>query len=146
MLGLDPERGELLVWNGGLPAVIVRSSLDGGVRLHASQSLPLGLVASRELDVKFTSISVAPTDEIVVYTDGLTEAENAAGELYGQERVASVLAKPGQPGDGFARLVEDLTSFRGSIRAADDVSLIVVTVGALRLPAVPGHARANNSS
>jgi PAS domain S-box-containing protein len=146
MLGLDPTRGELLVWNGGLPAVIVRNSRDGGLRLHASQSLPLGLVASRELDVKFTSISVEPTDDIVVYTDGLTEAQNAAGELYGQERVASVLAKPGQPGDGFARLVADLTSFRGSIRAADDVSLIVVTVGALQLPAVPGHAPANNSS
>jgi PAS domain S-box-containing protein len=146
MLGLDPERGELLVWNGGLPSVIVRSARDGSLRLHASQSLPLGLVSSRELDVKFTSISVEPTDEIVVYTDGLTEAQNAAGELYGQERVTALLAKPGQPGDGFARLVEDLTSFRGSMRAGDDVSLIVVTVGALRVPGPPGHPRANHSS
>lgn len=146
LLGLDPHRGELLVWNGGLPAVIVRSPRDGSVRLHSSQSLPLGLVASRELDVKFTMLAVDSADEIFVYTDGLTEAQNPAGELYGQDRVAATLATPGQPGDGFDRLVDDLKSFRGTTRADDDVSLIAVTVGALRIPAVPGHARTRDSS
>jgi serine phosphatase RsbU (regulator of sigma subunit) len=146
LLGLDPHRGELLVWNGGLPAVIVRSARDGRLRLHPSQSLPLGLVASRELDVKFTALPVDSSDEIFVYTDGLTEAQNPAGELYGQDRVAATLAKPGQPGDGFDRLADDLKSFRGTMRADDDVSLIAVTVGALRIPAVPGHARTRDSS
>lgn len=146
LLAVDPRRGELLVWNGGLPAVIVRSGRDGSLRLHASQSLPLGLVASRELDVKFTALAVDPGDEIFVYTDGLTEAQNSAGELYGQDRVAAVLAKPGQPGDGFNRVVDDLKTFRGTMRAGDDVSLIAVTVGALRIPAVPGHTRPRGSS
>jgi PAS domain S-box-containing protein len=134
VLGLDPEQGELMVWNGGLPSVIVRNTRDGSLRLHASQSLPLGLVASRELDVKFTRLPVDAFDEIFVYSDGLTEAQNAAGELFGQERVAATLAQPGESGDGFDRLVEEIKSYRGTTRAGDDVSLIVVTVGALRIP------------
>jgi PAS domain S-box-containing protein len=133
-LGLDPERGELLLWNGGLPAIIVRNGRDGSLRLHASQSLPLGLVASRELEVMFTRIPVDPSDEIFVYTDGLTEAQNSIGELFGQERVAAALSKRGQPGDGFDRLLDELKDHRGTVRPGDDVSLIVVTVGALRIP------------
>jgi PAS domain S-box-containing protein len=137
MLGLDRDRGELRVWNGGLPAVIVRSGRDGSLRLQASQSLPLGLVASRELDVKFTVMPVDASDEIFVYTDGLTEAQNSSGELFGQERVAAVLSNPGQPGHGFDQLVDELSAYRGTIRAGDDVSLIVVTVGALCIPSEP---------
>jgi len=136
-VGLDPDRGELHVWNGGLPTVIVRSARDGSLRLHPSQSLPLGLVASRELDVKFTRIPVDADDEIFVYTDGLTEAQNQSGELFGQDRVSAALSKPGRAGEGFDRLVDELKDYRGTVRAGDDVSLIVVTVGALRIPSRP---------
>jgi PAS domain S-box-containing protein len=134
ILSLDPQKRELRVWNGGLPSVIVRNVRDGRLRLHSSQSLPLGLVTSRELGVVFTRIAVEDHEEIVVYTDGLTEAQDAAGELFGQERVSAVLAAPGELGDGFDRLLEEIKAYRGEVRAGDDVSLIVVSVGALRLP------------
>jgi PAS domain S-box-containing protein len=141
VLDLDPERGELMVWNGGLPAVMVRSARDGSLRLHTSNSLPLGLVASRELEVKFTRVPVDPTDEIFVFTDGLTEAQDSAGELFGQDRVSATLSQPGQPGDGFDRLLDELKAYRGTTRAGDDVSLIAVTVGALRIPSPALRAR-----
>lgn len=137
LLGLDPQKRELCVWNGGLPTVIVRNVRDGSLRLHPSQSLPLGLVTSRELDVAFSRIPVAEEDEIFVYTDGLTEAQNQSGELFGQDRVSAALAKPGRLGDGFDRLLEEIKAYRGAVRAGDDVSLIVVSVGALRLPSKP---------
>ncbi|HET6334783.1 MAG TPA: SpoIIE family protein phosphatase, partial [Polyangiales bacterium] len=76
-------------------------------------------------------------DEIFVYTDGLTEAQNQSGELFGQDRVSAALSKPGRAGEGFDRLVDELKDYRGTVRAGDDVSLIVVTVGALRIPSRP---------
>lgn len=134
VLSLDPPKRTLTVWNGGLPAVIVRNTRDGQLRLQSSQALPLGLVSSRELEVCPVTMSVEPHEEIYVYSDGLTDAQNEAGSFFGGDRIAEVLAKPGVPGDGFGLLLEELKRYRGEVRAADDVSLIVVTVGALRIP------------
>lgn len=143
VLGLDPAKGELVVWNGGLPCVIVRNARTSSLRLQASQSLPLGLVSSRELEVKFNAIAVDPEDEIFVYSDGLTEAQNAAGDLFGQERVTAVVAHAQNPGEAFDRLVEEVKTHRGSAGAGDDVSLISVTVGTLRISAPPEPRRAS---
>jgi serine phosphatase RsbU (regulator of sigma subunit) len=135
-LALDRTRTELTVWNGGLPAVLLRATRTGGIRLHNSQSLPLGLVTSKELDVQPSQFAVDEAEEVFVYSDGLTEAENNAGELFGQERVNQLLARPGNLGDGYDLLLTALNVYRGGARAGDDVSLVVVSVGALRLPAV----------
>jgi len=135
-LALDRTRTELTVWNGGLPAVILRNTRDGSLRLQHSQSLPLGLVHSKELDVQPSRFPMEASDEVFVYSDGLTEAENAQGELFGHERVTQLLGHPGNPGEGFELLLSGLNVYRGGARAGDDVSLVVVTVGALRLPAV----------
>jgi PAS domain S-box-containing protein len=133
-LSLDPVKGELTVWNGGLPPVIVRNTRDGSLRQHTSEALPLGLVNSRELVVTTSVLHVNELEEIFVYSDGLTEAENSTSELFGKDRIASVLSQPGEPGSGFALLVDELKAYRGAVAAADDVSLVVVTVGALRIP------------
>ncbi|HKU41351.1 MAG TPA: SpoIIE family protein phosphatase, partial [Polyangiales bacterium] len=65
-LSLDRTCSELTVWNGGLPAVIVRDTRAGRLRLQNSQSLPLGLVTSRELGVQPVRVPVAASDEIFV--------------------------------------------------------------------------------
>lgn len=139
-LSLDRDNRELTVWNGGLPDVIVRTGRDGSLRTLHSQSLPLGLVKSRELDVTPARVSVADSDEVFVYSDGLSEAESPDGELFGVKRIQEVLATAPNPGEGFDLLLSALGAFRGRVRQADDVSLVVVRVGAVRLPSTMQRA------
>jgi sigma-B regulation protein RsbU (phosphoserine phosphatase) len=65
----------------------------------------------------------------VFYTDGITEGRNAAGEEYGEERLAaSATAHRGLPADDMlAAMMRDVESFNGGIYE-DDATLIVGAV------------------
>jgi sigma-B regulation protein RsbU (phosphoserine phosphatase) len=72
----------------------------------------------------------APADgeTIVLYSDGITEAENAAGEDYQEDRLAHLLRERFEH-DASAMadsVFHDLNQFRGSHPAADDATLLVV--------------------
>ncbi|MBI5838417.1 MAG: PP2C family protein-serine/threonine phosphatase [Candidatus Eisenbacteria bacterium] len=78
------------------------------------------------------SVTLRPGDRLVFFTDGVTEAENAAGEMFGDERLISLLA--GLPPDLSARGIVDrtlggLNAFLGEVEPGDDI-----TVMALRIP------------
>jgi hypothetical protein len=128
-LALSADSTTLSVWNGGLPAVLVRRAGDGGIHQFPSRALPLGLVGSAELGVSLEHCAVAPGDEVFAYSDGLSEATDTQGRLFGCDRVEQVLRGVDKPGLAFDQLLGAVTSFRGSVRASDDVSLVAVTVG-----------------
>ncbi|TMQ70325.1 MAG: hypothetical protein E6K80_08880, partial [Candidatus Eisenbacteria bacterium] len=70
-------------------------------------------------------------DRVVLYTDGITEAVNAEGELYGEDRLHAVIRDLSH--DLTAREVADaileaLAAFRNGIEARDDMTLMVLRV------------------
>jgi PAS domain S-box-containing protein len=131
-LCLNQEQNELQVWNCGLPPILLRRHGDGSVQLFESQSLPLGLLASAELGVAPTRVPVAVGDDVFLFSDGLTEATNADGELFGVERASAVLAQRLAPGEGFNAIMRALAEFRGAVQVKDDLSVVCVTIGHTR--------------
>jgi len=88
--------------------------------------LPLGMFcqgeyASRRLDL-------TAGESLVLYSDGVTEASDPAGNHYGEERLCRVLRQ----GCGLdaqrltAAVLEDLSAFRGDAAAADDLTLLIL--------------------
>ncbi|HUY95212.1 MAG TPA: SpoIIE family protein phosphatase [Terracidiphilus sp.] len=76
--------GKYLIANAGhLPPFI------NGRELEIPNSLPLGLIP--EVQYESVEVQLAPGDRLTVYTDGLLEARNAAGELFGFSRIAALL-------------------------------------------------------
>jgi sigma-B regulation protein RsbU (phosphoserine phosphatase) len=86
---LDTENGGLSVGNGGhnLPLL---SSAGGDFKLV---QLPRGLVvgAMPHISYETQAINLAPGDTLFLYTDGVTEAMNGQGELYGTDRLTRCL-------------------------------------------------------
>jgi sigma-B regulation protein RsbU (phosphoserine phosphatase) len=86
-------------------------------------------------------IALAPGDAVVLYTDGIYEARDAAGEIYGEERFqASVRAHAER--DARARpLIEgvlaDLEGFVGSRPFDDDITCVVVRALPKGVPSPP---------
>ena len=73
-------------------------------------------------------LQLSPGDMLVYYTDGLTEAENSAGDYYGEDRLAQVIiAAAEQPIDAVvAHIVAEVERFADGEPLFDDLTLVVV--------------------
>jgi hypothetical protein len=77
--------GRCAVASAGHPAPVLN-----GRELALAGALPLGIAAAAEYaEIEF---ALAPGDHLALYTDGLPEARNASGELYGFERLEALFA------------------------------------------------------
>jgi len=80
--------GACILANAGHPSPFVN-----GEEVAASSALPLGVTPGTSYEE--TAVRLRPGDHFVLYTDGLLEARNAAGELFGFDRLRSLIcARP----------------------------------------------------
>ncbi len=120
---LDLASGELRLANAGhnLPYV---ASPGGVVELRAT-GMPLGLMPGMEYEEM--GARLAPGESMLLYSDGLTEAHNAAGEMFGFPRLQKVVANSA---DGSALIDECLTELRRFTgqdwEQEDDITLVAL--------------------
>jgi phosphoserine phosphatase RsbU/P len=99
--------------------------LEEGIEAQKVAGLPLGLISGT--DYNQTVVNLNPSDLLVIYTDGVTEAENGAGQDLGREqllkwaRQASV-DSPSAVGEELLARVE---LFRGTLRNDDETLLVL---------------------
>ena len=89
---------------------------------------PIGLVNEIAGYIQYRTVGLAPGDGVVLYTDGITEAENAAGEQYGLVRLCAVVGQYwAQPAEVIKEaVVADVQRHIGGHQVYDDVTLVVV--------------------
>jgi sigma-B regulation protein RsbU (phosphoserine phosphatase) len=101
-------------------------SLEGRLRKLHTTGMPVGML--EEAVAQKVEAQLAPGDKLVIYSDGLTETENAAGEFFDSERLRILLRDHAR--ESAAALHESLLaavdrfSEGGVIR--DDVTLLVL--------------------
>jgi serine phosphatase RsbU (regulator of sigma subunit) len=89
---LDPRRHEITLVNASHPEPLLRRANGEVVRLGIDErGLPLGLDADQAY--KETRYDLEPGDVLLMYTDGISEAENAKRELYGPERLRRIVGQ-----------------------------------------------------
>jgi serine phosphatase RsbU (regulator of sigma subunit) len=91
--------------------------------IEAAEPGPL-LGALPEPDWTSSRIEVQPGDQLIVYTDGVTDARSG-DELFGEERLRSQVAGSARPEATVARVERALTSFAGAM-VTDDAALVAV--------------------
>lgn len=128
-------RDGTLHWtNAGHPPPLVLQT-DGRLRSLEANGFPLGLLEEAEYEVAETHL--APGDRVVIYSDGLSEARNAAGEFFGTRRLKELLMA--HAGEDCRTLHEtilcEVEHFTGSAPQQDDISLAVLEVQGLEMPA-----------
>ncbi|WP_114764938.1 ATP-binding SpoIIE family protein phosphatase [Vibrio rhodolitus] len=82
---------EVSWWGGGLPDAYILDQDGQIVRRLESKHMPLGVQSAAEFEANLVHLKLEPHQRIVAYTDGVIEAVNAQGELFGQERLEKVL-------------------------------------------------------
>jgi len=130
---LDLATHTLTYVNAGHNAPMLLHARAGVERLEAG-GLPLGIALDPKGVDHYASgtATLAPGDLLVVFTDGLTEAENAAGEDYGETRLLDAIAHPA--GDSAAEtlkgIMTGLESFVGAVRQNDDITALILRIAA----------------
>lgn len=122
---LDPASGRLLYVNAGHnPPLLIRC--DGGIERLAATGLALGILPDPALEA-FTA-EIEAGDRLLLYTDGITEAENALEEEFGEARLIAFLDS--HRGDTDRGLLDGVLAnvllFGGGVRPRDDMTLMVV--------------------
>ncbi|MDZ4829236.1 MAG: PP2C family protein-serine/threonine phosphatase [Phycisphaerae bacterium] len=129
-LGLfDPTTRTLRYARAGHNPPIVRSSCsEKRVRLLEDVGdIPLGI--ANNLKYEETTVTLASGETLVMYTDGITEAREPSGEMFGVERIEDALRKcSGAPECAVHHITSHLLEFEAGVRPGDDQTLLVLQV------------------
>ena len=130
LISVDDDGNGLTVWNGGMPDLLVLDEANREVARVASANLPLGIVDSAQTDSRVERVAVAPGHRFLAYSDGLIEAHAPDGKMFGEARLAEVIAGAAAGEDLVSRVLGALDRHLQSRPLHDDVSLLQVTCGA----------------
>ena len=121
---LDVRTGAITCTNAGHEFPFIRDG-EGVFRVLRDKH---GLLAGVVGKAKYTDyeLTLMPGDAIFVYTDGVPEANNAAGEMYGMERLEAALNRTdGQSPEGILRVVRsDVDAFVDGAKQFDDLTML----------------------
>ncbi len=121
----DPVHRTVDYINAGHNNPILRRASGQIERLDVG-GLPFGILP----DVKYDSatVTLAPGDWLVIFTDGLVEAENARQEDYGETRLLSAIAAGASvpPAEMLKRLMAEVDLFVGNTPQHDDVTCLLL--------------------
>jgi sigma-B regulation protein RsbU (phosphoserine phosphatase) len=123
-LGIFQEAtGTLTYCNAGhLPPILIR---DGAAHPLEVTGTVVGLLPAAVYEER--QIQLAPGDVLLAYTDGVTEAENEFGEMFGDRRLTEIVL--GAAGLDSARIAEAVTEavrkFTGSAELQDDLTILI---------------------
>src|SRR5215217_8105353 len=121
---LDPESGRLLYANAGhdLPYLHRRGGECEELR---ARGMPLGLMPG--MSYEEGEVSLGEGNCLLFYSDGLVEAHNPKGEMFGFPRLRAFVAEHGDESSLEKALLEELSSFVGdSWEQEDDITLLTL--------------------
>lgn len=124
---LDPDTGVLTYCNAGhCPPLLLSARSDGPTQRLVRTGMPLGILEEETWDRGYAQL--LPGDVLVLYSDGISEAQNEQMEPFGEERLlASVQAHSGTTALEIRdALLADVHQFRGKAPQSDDITLAVV--------------------
>jgi serine phosphatase RsbU (regulator of sigma subunit)/predicted ester cyclase len=121
---LDPEDGTLTYANAGHDPPYLRRSNDDAEELRA-RGMPLGLMPG--MGYEENEIELGADEGVLFYSDGLVEAHDSKGEMFGFPRLRALVAKHNEEEPLGEFLLEELYSFVGEgWEQEDDITLLTL--------------------
>lgn len=121
---LNLKTGRLVYCNAGhnLPLLLG----DGVRELDAQPNLPIGIDPTYKFGVQ--SVTLTPGTTILLFTDGLTEAENCAHELYGDQRLAETVTPLCSKGaeELVNEVINSVHAFVAGAEQSDDLTILAI--------------------
>jgi phosphoserine phosphatase RsbU/P len=126
---IDPESRKALYSAAGHPPLLCWRNKKGEMQRIESNGLLFGIEPDSTYPV--CRVPLEPSDRVLLYTDGVTETENAAGEAFGDLQMERVVRNHRlQPASELSReVLSELQMWRpAAVNQQDDITLIIVDV------------------
>ena len=131
--GVDPKTREMVYVNAGHNDPILRRA-SGQIERLPTGGPPFGLPLFTDEPVPYPSgrVQLHPGDLLFIFTDGVVEAVNDAGEEYGEARLLPCVQNvaPETSDETLKRVMADVNAFVGYARQHDDITCLVLRVSA----------------
>ncbi len=125
-IDINVQQRRMRYWSGGLPAAMIYRSKESSFTPIESQHLPLGILSGKEFKDDTKRISLDFGDSIYLWSDGVHEARNAQGHMFGEDNLHSFLeVNKGSP-DLFDKILSAVHDHVGTGEKDDDLSLIEI--------------------
>ncbi|MBP5499558.1 MAG: SpoIIE family protein phosphatase [Bacteroidales bacterium] len=119
---LDLDTGHLRYCNAGHKAPLV-----DGQPLPVHSNLPIGAIPDWKFEAQETDL--APGSTLFLYTDGLDEAENAQGQMFGKKRIIEVMQTSSQqPRVLIEHMTQAVAEFVGDTEQSDDLTMLCISL------------------
>ncbi len=130
-LTFDVKTGEVILANAGHPSPYRFFSSGGVEAITDGASSAIGILDDPGFES--TTFTLGHGDSLVLYTDGVIEASDARGELYGTQRLEACLhgTRSARPNEIAERILRSVEEYATDADAADDLTLFIAhrTVG-----------------
>lgn len=121
---VSPSQGKARIYNFGMPDILMRDS-EQNLSRFPSTNLPLGIVESRRLDLQATNIELDGSETFYMFTDGVLESRNSAGDMFGYHRIEQIVACEHCD---LETLIQGVSRFCGGEFFEDDISIAELKV------------------
>ena len=128
-LQLDEKAHRLTVARAGHEPVLICHG-DGSLERLTPPGAALGMLDAEDFDEVLAEMSytVQSGDTVLLYTDGITEAQNTAHEEFGARRLEQLVQKSTDLSarELFERIIDEVQSFTSGMSQLDDITLVVI--------------------
>lgn len=126
VMRLEEDSGRLIASNAGSCRPLVYRNLTGACEEMETSGLPIGIFSTGEWEDEQTVL--LPGDAVVLYSDGISEAQDPAEKLFGAERLRNIVCAYGRKTASLIKtsILDEVERFRGGAPLSDDVTLIVL--------------------
>ena len=123
----NPATGQLTYANGGHNTPLILHADGTSTELPLTGGIALGVMDDMDFDQG--SVTLAPGDALILYTDGVTEAMNQEHEELGMERFQEILAAaPSHAPEAINKAIFDgIRAFAGGAPQSDDITCLTLS-------------------
>jgi len=121
---LEPEKNELVYSNAGHNPAIHLKATNGEMKMLKNTGMPLGLFDDQDWQQR--KIQLDPGDMVIMYTDGVTDAQNPLNALYGifSKTIQANRRRP--PAELEKLVLEDIDRFLDGAPQPDDMAMVIL--------------------
>jgi len=126
MIDLNMRDHMVEVWVGGLPDLILLHEDTKELEMIGSKNLPLGVLSDEKFATSTNVFEMRPGDKIYLWSDGIHEAMNSSGEMFGSERIERLFRSCENSDHLFEDLQSAIESFTGEEAQDDDHTIVEI--------------------